>query len=446
MKNFIKDAGEDDSDNLESDFMLYTCHGVSSGSLYDDDSNLIMQASDMSNASDWDDDVEWVWSDSCLTLNVAGGGRNAWDDALFGTTRPAHAILGYYDNVGSNQTDEIDTFFDYAAGQDATIVSSFYNACTDGWNDPGALIEHKDNDSDKLKTVTRDTSSTTLRYYSLSGGWTPPSDYTKGGMGEIERLTIGEHRINVVGSLPRGQQPDLGPVEAELVPVRQTPTGFNYFQRRYGLRIFWKPVPHQGALKSQDQDTVESMARDVITEMFGGIGALGAFETMESVFNVTDFERGSDPDESESIALVRSVEYLHYHNGIRIAGDIIGVAASRDELVKIRTCWHNIVEDKSEQRKHVASAEQAVAVAVRSHFDRYPQDDDAPADLLRANLCYYGYHSAGNRRKSFVPAWQFALKDRGRFYYYYVNAIDKSMIDYRTDIRDARQEYNNQQQ
>ncbi len=161
MKHFIKNAGLNGSDNLEADFLFYTSHGTANGDLYDNDSPgvKIMGACDIGNASDWNSDVEWIWADACKILNDSGGGCNAWDDALFGSPRPAHMILGYHWNVGGDQTGEIETFFDYST-ENSTIVSSFYHACTDGWNDPGAIVEHKDNDGDKLKSVTRDTSST----------------------------------------------------------------------------------------------------------------------------------------------------------------------------------------------------------------------------------------------------------------------------------------------
>jgi hypothetical protein len=175
MRIFIKNAGSNSADHREADFLFYTCHGSSDGYLWDERGLFpgveIMRPSDINNDSDWNNDVEWIWADACCTLNVPGGGYKAWDNALFGLPRPAHMILGYHKVVKGDCRGIIEDFFNHACGHVCgnppdTIVSSFYHANTDGSEEePCAIVEHLDNDGDKLKVVTRDTDSTSMKYY-----------------------------------------------------------------------------------------------------------------------------------------------------------------------------------------------------------------------------------------------------------------------------------------
>jgi hypothetical protein len=440
MSSPIIRAGQNFSAILESDLMLVSCEGVINGNLKDNDSpkNLIMSPFDISNASDWNNDVDWVWLLTCDILNVAGGGRNAWDDALFGSPRPAHMILGYHGVVGGWQTGEIDNFFDYAAGQNDTIVSSFYHAITDGVDDPGAIVEHKDNDSDTLKVVTRDTSSTNLRYYWLAGTW-QYTDYTRGAADQTQTRVYGNCQIELPGSLT-DLRPELAPLEVELLALKSSPKGFNQFKRTYGLEVFWKPIAHEQIL-GQDEQMARDIAQLTLEDIFGEIPGSDDLVHRESTFYAVDFGRGEAVDMSAGIPLVRAVEYYHYYKGIPIEGDILSASVSRNKVVKVQACWHKPAGEKVASKTKVVDAEDALATAAEKLTGRFAGQGSFRTKLRDAKLCYYGFHDAGKSQKVFLPAWRFAFERDGRIYYQYVNAHSNVAIDSDRDIDNARRKH-----
>jgi hypothetical protein len=157
----------------------------------------------------------------------------------------------------------------------------------------------------------------------------------------------------------------------------------------------------------------------------------------ESVFYALDFERGQKPNLSAGIPLVRAVEYLHYHNGIPIVGDILSVAVAGNEIVKIRSCWHKIVGEKTEEKRKVVDVAESLAVAAEILTQKF-QNRNLRLKLRRAELCYYGFHDVGRPRKLFVPAWHFTFEKDAGVYSKYVKAHSNKAINSELDIANAR--------
>lgn len=442
MKTFIEDAGSNTDDNKESDFMMFVCHGKDNGNLYDNNTpkqNLIMNAP---NAAIWSREVEWVWALTCSILAPPPehAGRMLWDDAL---KNGAHMILGYYDPVGSDQTGEINNFFNHAGGDPGsadTIVTSFYYACSDWVDDPGAIVLHRDNDTDKLKVVTRDTTSIDMRYYWLEDGdWNYNNYLMLGGDygGPTKYKSYANCQIEIRMQLPKALRPKLVPIEGELLPLRSTPEDFNHFRRLYGHQVFWKSLPHH-ELVYQDKQKAEEAARRAVMNIFGEIPDSNQEVTDTSTFYGIDYKKGEMVDLSAGIPLVRRVKFYHYYEGVPIDGDILSVSVARDDVVQIQACWHRIVGQNSEQKRKVVDVEDSLGVALETLAQKFPSEKELRFTLRGANLCYYGYHDAGKSKKILLPVWRFTFEKDGRLYNQYVHAHNNKAINAEKDIPNAR--------
>jgi len=366
-------------------------------------------------------------------------GRNLWDDAL---KNGAHMILGYYSSVGINQTGEIENFFNHADGDPGsadTIVSSFYHACSDGIDDPGAIVLHRDNDDDKLKIVTRDTTSNDMRYYRLvSGNWNYERYLMLGGKNEspTKYKSYANCQIEMSMQLPKELRPKLAVLRAEISPLTNTPEGFKHFKRLYGHEVFWKTLAHH-ELIAQDKEKAEEIVRSALKDVLGEMPDSSPEVTYTSTFYGIDYKKGEMVDLSAGVPLVRRVKYYHHHNGIPIEGDILSASVASDNICKIQACWHTIIGEISEQKATVVDVEDSLAVAVESLAQKFRNRGNLRFKLHGASLCYYGFHDAGKSKKLLLPAWRFTFEKAGRLYNRYVNAHNNKAVNAGTDIANA---------
>jgi len=129
--------------------------------------------------------------------------------------------------------------------------------------------------------------------------------------------------------------------------------------------------------------------------------------------------------------------YPHAHGAIAIEGDILSAAVAGDRLVKIRVCWHKIVDQNDLQKMMVVDVEQSLAAAAESLVEKFGNTRNLVFKLRQARLCYYGFHDAGKASKLFLPAWHFRFEKDGRLYHKYVNAHTSEAINFELDIANA---------
>lgn len=416
MPSFIRSSGTNKANSVESDFFLYTCHGDNGGNgvLLDNSGNPIMYPSNMANSSDWNNDVEWVWADACSTLSTNGTGRDGWDDALFGTDRPAHMILGYWQGVGTDIADEIQSFFDYATNM--TIVEAYFHANTEGsFNEPCAIVAHGENASDKLKEVTRDTSSTALRYY-----WYEQDNWNQ----ESYAKTLRVRGVDVCLShaLPSNYPSSLAPLVLRQRSIFRKPAHFQQRSRPNGVTVLLRTTADL-ALRSQPQDPAV-LADTALTAALGRIPQ-DAVVSVTGVLYSVDYQRGS-PFPPPRV-LYRVPQHIHTIDGIPVLGDFLTATVSSSHVAKLAICWHDLRARKRAETAPVSDAISALGVAVLRINPTITKTREQPQVHLRnAQLVYAALSRTTDPEITYSPAWLFEFVIRGRIYRVVVDALNNS--------------------
>jgi len=157
MRTFIKDVGLNQAGDGEADIMHVSSHGNADGALWDNASNVINPADDISNSSDFNLDAEWLVLAACSTLNQWGGGKDAWSSAMNGNPRGLHGVLGAYATLSADLQDVYQGFWERMR-QGYTIKDAYGaameldNPTPEHW----AVIHHSANGDDKLDDFTQD--------------------------------------------------------------------------------------------------------------------------------------------------------------------------------------------------------------------------------------------------------------------------------------------------
>ena len=162
--DFAKNFGANQADNLEADFLHISAHGDVDGKVYDDTGAVAINPASL--AGEWNTDAEWAMLATCNQLNVTGGGRAAWEPALNGSPRKAHAILGAYKPLAGDLRNQLSAFWTDIRQNRELILDAYADAMGSGADpQPWAFLVNAGNIQDKLKEVTRDTSGTVSFVY-----------------------------------------------------------------------------------------------------------------------------------------------------------------------------------------------------------------------------------------------------------------------------------------
>lgn len=136
----------------------------------------------------WGSDMEWVIITACKFLrndmpSSPSQGDLLWnkdviDDVLFGD-RPAHGVFGYSDSPYLKDCDEVmASFFNRLTGSSFTLVAAWKQAVIAETGYDYGIVMHKDNELDKLTQITRDTSSSQMKYWYSVGTVDQTISYT----------------------------------------------------------------------------------------------------------------------------------------------------------------------------------------------------------------------------------------------------------------------------
>ena len=170
--SFLKNGGDNTPNSKQADIIHFASHGGGDGKLSDNANTLFDPSSDLGGGTTWNSDIEWVVLASCLQLNEAGGGKDAWKNWLDSSPRTAHGILGAYQPLSGNLQGEVESFWsrlnDEQVGPYLSIPHS-YSLAMEAGGEPWAMIYHTQNQLDLLRVHQRDDNSAGTTYSYLTG-------------------------------------------------------------------------------------------------------------------------------------------------------------------------------------------------------------------------------------------------------------------------------------
>lgn len=446
FRTFIKAAGAGTASHGESDMLYYTAHGDYDGTLYAHPplpSSAIFDGYGIANGSDWNNDVEWFYSDACSTLHNASqvgflsgrinDGYLGWTAALFGNPRPAHMVLGHWAPVNDqwswkgwgNSQAICDDFFDHAADSSPdTIINAWLHANTDFFADQECVvIAHATNVADQLKMVTRDSASTAMKYYwydptGVGGTW-HDTDFTKSFPSHVA---------------PSVEIPDVSPLVArrQLAPIafleRANSTKYRRLHRiRHGAV--------SALLKPSQSNVIDDAASAwsflkselAITQELPGISqaAVGTFSEGEFTWGDTQFK-------GPARIIARLYKWTHSIDGAPVYGDEVALLVIEGHPAKVRACWHQ------EMPSSVSGVRAVSPKTLVTALDKIMKGASPPFEkITRVGMGYYTFQDAGKRAKQAVPAWMFQVENATRKRTIYFDAVSGAHIDSRRDMTSA---------
>lgn len=445
FRTFIKSSGSGSSDHGEADMLYYTAHGDYDGTLYahpPSSSSAILDGYDIANGSDWNNDLEWFYSDACSSLHNASqvgflSGRSddgylGWTAALFGGPRPAHMVLGHWAPVNDqwswkgwgNSQAICDDFFDHAAASSPdTIVNSWLHANTDLFADQECVVvAHAENVADQLKTVTRDTSSTAMKYFwydptGIGGTW-HDTDFTK----SFPSYSATETTI-----------PDVTPLVSKRSMVSipflaQEPRG--EYRRIKRIRHGAVSALLQSSSEIRDSTSAWTFLKGEIsiTQELAGISQVSI-----GTFSEGDFTWGENQFNNAPRVVGRLYKWTHNIDGVPVYGDEIALLVIEGRPTKLRACWHQEVDSLPVTSQRAVSPTSLVFV-VRAVM----QQASPPFEkITKTGMGYYTFQDAGKTSKHALPVWMFQVENATRKRTLYFDAMTGALIDSRRDLSAA---------
>jgi hypothetical protein len=375
FKNFIKNVGSNASATLEGDFLYWLCHGQKNLCGLADDPNFqqIMYPSDISTSSDWNRDLDFVWDYSCDILNNTC--YSQWDNALFGSPRPAHMILGFHLEAYPN-SNAVNRFFQEAVTNNNTILDSFLIACRNTSGHPGAAIVRVDNVNDKLKFPTQDSTSTSMRWYrwfTPDTAWTI-TPYTYSLSREDVRFSaadegviqLGDCLVKLASPLPSRPEHPLSILIGRQKNLQSRVAGLNNVRQNFGQSFSYK-APRVDWVQKQAAQTARMLAEQTIASVYGTVPeGMRLAPPAESL--ALDFAWGDSVDFNQAVPFMSTIQGDHFHNGYQVLEDSISVTVSRNEVIFVKSCWHEIVQEL--EPCAVMAAEEALNQACMSFLPR----------------------------------------------------------------------------
>jgi hypothetical protein len=191
-------------------------------------------------------------------------------------------------------------------------------------------------------------------------------------------------------------------------------------------------------MRPQQKQMSKQIANESLKNIFGELPDPKSRVLRESTIWGLDYEYGEKLKVTDRVAVVRGIKYLHYHKGIPIEGDMLSAWVSDDKIVKVRTCWHEIVDEVQETRKKVWDVKDSLAKVAKQFRAKPGATKKQNVKLRKAGLCYYGYHDVGKNQKEFAPAWKFTFEKNNMLYNKYVDAHSNELIDSDIHIANAK--------
>ena len=317
-----------------------------------------------------------------------------------------------------------DDFFDHAAASSPdTIIISWLHANTDLFADQECVVvAHADNVDDQLKMVTRDTSSTAMKYFwydptGIGGTW-HDTDFTK----SFPSYNTTETTI-----------PDVTP----FVSKRQMVSMPFLAQETRGKYRRIKRIQHGtvSALLRPSGEISDSasawtfLKRELsITQELAGMSQVSI-----GTFSEGEFAWGDNKFHSAPRVIGRLYKWTHNIDGIPVYGDEVSLLVIEGRPTKLRACWHQEAASSPLTSQRAVSPTSLVSV-VRTVM----QQASPPFDkITKTGMGYYTFQDAGKSSKQALPVWMFQVENATRKRMLYFDAMTGALIDSLRDLSAA---------
>ena len=356
IRTFVRNAGEDAIEHREADLFHISCHGSDDGIFWDDGGDVIINPTTHFTPSDWNDDVEWIVAATCSQLNLAGGGRDAWQSVI--SSRGMHGILGAYDPLPADlrvrYTDFWNRINDEAGGGNRTYLEAYEDAMGEAPACSWAVLYRAANREDRLKKVRRDTPGGVILYrdendplvVNCGRGAEKEKNEEKAA---VKLVDGGKGRI-----VANWEKRESGVVarrlnEFELSPERiariknRLPDGVKH-RSASGNYTFRKntDTTETGLTEEQAVELAVELVNRELPELVGNIKFRGVSTRSEEAFS------GSTGESLGKMTLGYTVSFDVIHDGVPVWRDGMSISISGNEIDMLSFRYHAISDDENQ--------------------------------------------------------------------------------------------------
>ena len=427
IRTFVRNAGEDAIEHREADLFHISCHGSDDGIFWDDGGDVIINPTTHFTPSDWNDDVEWIVAATCSQLNLAGGGRDAWQSVI--SSRGMHGILGAYDplpaDLQNRYSDFWDNINDEPGGGNMSYLEAYEEAMRIGPVCPWAVLFRAANREDRLKKVRRDTPGGVILYDDEN----QPQVVNCGRGPENEEIDKGPTLKSVDGGKGRivgnWEKRESGIVERKLNEFELSPERIARIKNRLPDRVKHRSANGSYVFRKRqattETDLTEEQALELavelvnseLPELVGNIKFRGVSTRSRETLS------GSTGESLGKITTGYSVGFDVIHDGVPVWKNDMSIGISGNVIDMLSFRYHAISD--AESQKDEAKAEPQEEPLERKLLD-FPEvlaksinevkrqhNFDADYEVLSPRLYYVApEHARGEKPKEvsdFRLAW-----------------------------------------
>jgi hypothetical protein len=429
MARFIRNAGGNDANFKEADFLFVGSHGMASGPLINGEGNVVLDPANIA-ANELTNDIDWIILDSCSQLNRPGGGLTAWRPILNGNIRRAHGVLGSYNPIDGNLDKVLKGFWKRLRGESPiptafALSREFDGPTPQSW----AVLYYANNATDTIKEMTADTlGAQTVNYLRFDSG----SNVC--GRGD-------EHCNHEFGRVDNDQgillfDPKSLPNVSDIKVQAKTNLRADVSVAGAKLESISKPVVNDdnsvaffGKIELDIKSTLSKeqahdQAQTLVKEKLKAVADRTKFYGIQPVTAVAD--DGSKVSEFISGYLV---EFRCYIDEIPVWEDYLRIRFCGDLIsaVKIRT--HTVVKGNvDEERMALLSFDDALSNALKELKEDLKIE--GKYHILEAGLWYARDYSRTekNNLEIYVPAWKVVIRKGGETNQVFIHAATGDYI------------------
>ncbi len=425
MLEFAQNVGADQTYNRQADMLHISAHGADDGKIYDHSGIQELPVPIGGVAIDpvsvggyWNVDVEWIILATCSQLNVAGGGRAAWEPTLNGSPRRAHAILGAHKPLAGDLRSEFDAFWVDIRDNQEVIIDAYANAMGSGASpQPWAYLANSANTQDKLKTVTRDDASGTITfsYLDASGICSRAENSEDGiitqvidggnGLLRVEVPSVSGKRLRKPFKLLPPQDLSKSKLISFAKKVTRSPHGRHDFTGRSVTE-----TAHERTTLNNDQ--AAELATAYLQNNFPEFASRARVKEVSSRVSGMWLENGGENAWTNGYL----VQFSILNGDIPIWGSFVNITINGNRIDGISFCVHQeTAQAKAAINSTNASEPVDVRIGLNKILPRLKQrlGIKGKYEVLKAELCYVNQADArgeeSNLNDEFIPAYHLVI-------------------------------------
>lgn len=410
-------------------------------------------------ATEWDEDIDWAILYACMLFGERDYIQGQWPNYWFGPGSPS-AFVTYWDDAlirpgasychgilgssavlwASTSSDNyalmhMQKFVDLAKTNTTSIVNAYMTSALDSSLTPfeqwgASALFRNSNVNDCLNKVWPDAANTLMYYtwYETVGSGTRSTSTFADADKPV--VTSDENEAVVMCAIPT-ERPELSKILAHREPIAPRtfgPTVFSQEPDRFG-RLRWSdtPVPEADAETFVEESTAQTIARNFVAQMAGGLPQDAEVKEVRRRYVMT-YDAEAPEATVEAHVHTMFVEYGHSYNGIDIVtggrGDQIRVAIAEDRVVDVIRYWREI-EGPAGPADQVISAADALETAIDNIRKVIALPPEKDCRITNIRLFYYGLPSP-DAVHVLTPAWGFEVENT---LWVYVDAFTGEFLD-----------------